>query len=43
MIALQAPHWTGFNNLEEGKSVTQNILAWSDNFKNPIPSWYWSN
>jgi len=40
LIALQAPHWAGFNNLEEGKSVTQNILTWSHNFKSPIPSWY---
>jgi len=40
LIALAGPQWAGFHNLEEGKSVTQNILAWSDNLKNPIPKWY---
>lgn len=40
LVALGGPHWAGFNNLEEGKSVMQNILMWSDNFKNPIPAWY---
>lgn len=40
LIALAAPKWAGFNNLEEGKSVMCSILAWSENFKNPIPSWY---
>ena len=43
LIALKAPHWAGFNNLEEGKSIVRNILAWSDNLKNPIPSWYLDN
>ncbi|NLO41171.1 MAG: phosphotransferase [Ruminiclostridium sp.] len=40
LIALAGPQWAGFDNLEEGKSVMQNILMWSDNFKNPIPTWY---
>jgi len=43
LIALQAPRWAGFNDLEEGKNVAQNILTWSDNFKNPIPVWYLDN
>lgn len=40
LIALEGPHWAGFHDLEEGKNVMQNILMWSDNFKNPIPAWY---
>ena len=40
LIALQSPEWAGFNNPEEGKSIMQNIFAWSDNINNPIPAWY---
>ena len=40
LIAVQGPVWAGFKNLEEGKIVARNILAWSDNFKSPIPKWY---
>jgi aminoglycoside phosphotransferase (APT) family kinase protein len=43
LIALTGPQWVGLNDLEEGKSVVQNILTWSDNFKNPIPAWYLHN
>jgi serine/threonine-protein kinase len=43
LIALQGPAWAGFNNPEEGKSVMHNILAWSDNFNNPVPAWYVGN
>jgi len=43
LIALQAPHWAGFYNLEEGKAVAQNILTWSYNFNTLIPSWYLDN
>ena len=43
LIALQAPYWVGFNNLEEGKGVARNILTWSRSFKNLIPSWYLGN
>jgi len=43
LIALQAPRGAGFNSLGEGKAVAQNILAWSDNFNNPVPSWYVAN
>jgi len=40
LLALRSPQWAGFNNLEEGKIVAQNILDWSDNLNNPIPAWY---
>lgn len=40
LLALAGPHWAGFHSLAEGKEVAQNILAWSDNFNNPIPVWY---
>ena len=40
LVASRAPKWAGFNTLEEGRDVAKNILAWSDNFKTPTPSWY---
>jgi len=40
LVASRAPKWAGFNTLEEGRDVAQNILAWSDNFNTTTPSWY---
>jgi len=42
LIALTSPQWVGLNNFEEGKLAAQNILNWSNNFNNSIPSWYLS-
>ena len=30
----------GLNGLEDGAQVVQNILAWTSNFHNPVPTWY---
>ncbi len=40
LIALGSPKWAGFVSAEDGMTVARNILAWSDNLMNPIPSWY---
>jgi len=40
LLALRAPQWAGFNDLEEGRRTAQDILKWSDNLTNPIPTWY---
>ena len=40
LIALKGPKWAGFNNLDEGIDVVRDILDWSCNFKNLVPTWY---
>jgi len=38
LAALTDPY--GLNGLEDGTEIVRNILSWTDNFKNPIPTWY---
>jgi len=38
LAALTDPY--GLNGLEDGAQVVRNILAWTSNFRSPVPSWY---
>ena len=38
LAALTDPY--GLNGIEDGTEIVNNILEWTDDFKNPVPSWY---
>jgi serine/threonine-protein kinase len=38
LAALTDPY--GLNGIEDGTEIVQNILTWTNNFKNLVPQWY---
>ena len=38
LAALTDPY--GLNGIEDGSGIVNNILKWTDNFNNPVPTWY---
>ena len=38
LAALTDPY--GLNGIEDGTEIVQNILTWTDNFRNVVPTWY---
>ena len=41
LAALTDPY--GLNGIEDGTEIVNNILNWTDNFNNPVPTWYLKN